>query len=174
MPSNIKCSCNTLNPSDVSHRACAHAHAWRKSLLRSLPDNSVDCFGKVLDVVRVKTRHADAAVLRHVDVVLLAQREDLLFGQTGEREHADLVGDVVPGAGSLELLEFRLESLTHLDDAAGHGAQVAFPLGEELLVVEDCGGDACAVRGRVGDFGTLQDGELRGDALGGVLSVGAG
>jgi hypothetical protein len=146
----------------------------RRDLLGRLPDNGVNSLGKVLDIVSVQTRHADASVLRHVDVVLLAQRKDLVLGETSEREHADLIGNVVPCAGSLELLELRLQRLAHLDNATGHGAEIAFPLSEELLVVENCGGDTCAVCGRVGDLGTLEDGELRGHALGGVLGVGAG
>jgi len=107
-------------------------------------------------------------------VVLLAKSQDLGLGQAGEREHADLVGDVVPCTGSLEFLEVVAQCRAHLDDAAGHGAQVTFPLGEQLFVVEDCGSDSCTVRGRVGDLGALEDGELGGDALGGVLGVRAG
>ena len=143
-------------------------------LLRRLPNNSINRLGEVLNIVRVQASHADAAVLGHVHVVLLAQRQDLLLAEAGEREHADLIGDVVPCAGSLELVELLLQRLAHLDDAARHGAEIAFPLGEELLVVEDCGGDAGAVGGRVGDLGALEDGELGGDALGGVFGVGAG
>lgn len=125
---------------------CSYIHSAH-SLLRSLPDDSINRLGKVLDIVRVQASHADTAVLSHVDVVLLAQRQDLLLAEAGEGEHADLVGDVVPRAGSLELVELLLERLAHLDDAAGHGAKIAFPLGEELLIVEDCGGDASSVGG---------------------------
>ena len=143
-------------------------------LVRSLPDDRVNRLRKVLDIVGVQASHADAAVFGHVDMVLLAQSQDLGLGQAGEREHADLIGNVVPRAGSLQLLEVLAQRRAHLDDAAGHGAQVTLPLGEQLWVVEDCGSDTGAVRGRVGDLGALQDGELRGDALGGVLGVRAG
>ena len=140
---------------------CAHTYARAgHSLLRSLPNNSINRLSEVLDIVRVQASHADTAVFSHVHVVLLAQRQDLRLAETREGEHADLVGDVVPRAGRLELVELRLERFAHLYDAAGHGAQIAFPLGEKLLVVEDCGGDAGAVGGRVGDFGSLEDGQL--------------
>jgi hypothetical protein len=118
-------------------------------LIRSLPDNRIDRLGEVLDVLGVQASHADTAVLGHVDVVLLAESQDLRLGQASEREHADLVGDVVPRAGSLQLLEVVAQCRAHLDDTAGHGAQVALPLGEQLLVVEDCGSNAGTVRRRV-------------------------
>lgn len=107
-------------------------------------------------------------------MVLLTQSQDLVLGQAGEREHANLVCDVVPSARSLQLLEVVAQSCAHLDDAARHGAQVTLPLGEQLFVIEHCGSDAGTVRGRVGDLGALEDGELGGNALGSVLGVRAG
>lgn len=150
-----------------SQLAC-HAH---NRLLR-LANDLVNGLGKVLDIPRVETSHADAAVLGHVDVGVLAQLQDLGLAETGEAEHADLVGDVVPGARGAELLELGTQDLAHLDDAAGHGAQVVLPLGEQGGVVEDGAGDAGAVQRGVGDLGALQDGELGGDAGGGVGGVG--
>mgnify|MGYP005989162607 CR=1 FL=1 len=97
---------------------------------------------------------------------------NLSLVQTSEGEHADLIGNVVPGAWRAKLLNLGAQSLAHADDAARHGRQVLFPLGKELGVVENSGSDASAVDGRVGDFGTLEDGQLRGNTANGALSVG--
>lgn len=99
---------------------------------------------------------------------LVAQGLDLLLRQAGETEHADLRGDVVPRAGGAAGLETLAQTAAHLQDAAAHGAQIILPLGEERGVVQDTASDAGAVRGRVGDLGALQDGQLAGDvAIGG-------
>lgn len=131
--------------------------------------------GRVHDIARVQAGHADAAILRHVDVRILAQLQDLGLGQAGEAEHADLVRDVLPRVrAAVEFLEQGAQRGAHVLDAAAHGAQVVLPLGEEGRVVEDGAGDAGAVRGRVADLGALQDGQLRGDAVDGRARVRAG
>ncbi|KAI7372235.1 PLP-dependent transferase [Hortaea werneckii] len=139
------------------------------SLVRRLPDHTIHGLGKVIDVLRIQTRHTNTSVLGHVDMELLAELLHLLLVEAGEGEHANLVGDVIPGAGSAHLLELGAELLAHLDDAAGHGAEVLLPLREQLLVVEDRAGYPGAVGGRVGDLGALQDGQLAAHA---VLRVG--
>lgn len=64
-----------------------------------------------------------------------------------------------------ELLEVLLEQGAHLDDAVGHGLELDEPLGVELGVVHDGGGDAGAVDGRVGVQRPHEDLDLRVDAL---------
>lgn len=139
--------------------------------LLHLPHDLIYGLGDVVDVFRVQPGHADAAVLGHVDVGVLADLQDLGLGQAREAEHADLVGDVVPGARGAELLQLGPQRRAHADDAPGHRAQVVLPLGEQGRVVHDGAGDAGPVQGRVGDLGPLQDGELRGDAGDGALGV---
>lgn len=68
---------------------------------------------------------------------LLPQSSNLLLVQAGEREHTDLVGDVIPGARCAELLELAAENFPHVNDTARHGAQVLLPLGKEGGVVEN-------------------------------------
>lgn len=89
---------------------------------------------------------------------LFSKDLDLLFGQSRETEHADLTGNVFPVAGGALCLEALPQTLAHLRDTAAHRPEVLLPLGKELGVIEDAAGDARAVRGRVGDFGALQDG----------------
>jgi hypothetical protein len=53
-------------------------------------------------------------------------------------EHANLVHDVIPLAGCLELLRQQPEQfLTHVNDPVGHGADIALPVLEQLGVVQD-------------------------------------
>ena len=49
------------------------------------------------------------------------QLQNLLFRQPCEAEHADLVGDVIPGAWGTEFLQLVAQCLAHLLDAARHG-----------------------------------------------------
>lgn len=158
----------TVGPS-VAYRA--HPSPRRSLRLLCGPDGLVERLRDVFNVVRVKTCHGDAAVLGHVDVRVLAQLQDLLLCQAGEAEHADLVGDVVPGTGGTELLELAAQCLAHLDDAARHGSQVLFPLCEELWCVQDEGGDTRTICRGVGDLGTLENGELRGHTSGGGCTI---
>lgn len=106
-------------------------------------------------------------------MTLLPQLHHLLLTQPGKGKHANLIRDMVPRSRRAHLLQFLAKRFTHRDDSAGHLPEIVFPLGKEFGVVEDGGGDACAVGGWVGDLGALQDGELRGDAADGLLGVGA-
>ena len=104
---------------------------------------------------------------------LLTKDLDLFLGETGEAEHANLVGDVVPGTWSALLLETLSDTLSHLEDAAGHGAEVLLPLLEQGGVIEDERGNAGTVGRGVRDLGSLQDSKLGGnigEGLGGVRS----
>lgn len=77
-------------------------HIARKISLLRLTYNLIDSLGEIFYVVRVQTRHGDAAVLRHVYVSILSELQDLRLTQSREGEHADLVSDVVPGTRGLE------------------------------------------------------------------------
>lgn len=138
----------------------------------NLPHDGIHSLGKVLDVVGVQAGHADAAVLGHVDVELLPEPQDLGLGQAGVAEHTDLVGDVVPVARGAQLGEPGTQGRAHAENAARHGTQVLLPLGEEGDVVEDGGGDAGAVDGRIANLGALQDGQLRSHAGDGLARRG--
>ena len=61
---------------------------------------------------------------------LILEDVDLELCEASETEHADLIGDVVPGSGGTLLLEKLAESLAHVNDATAHGAQVLLPLSE--------------------------------------------
>lgn len=53
-------------------------------------------------------------------------------------EHANLVHDMIPVSGSLELLRQQPEQLlAHIDDTARHGTDIALPVGEQLGIVQD-------------------------------------
>lgn len=105
---------------------------------------------------------------------LLPQCHHLLLTQPGEREHANLVCDVLPRSRSTLGLETRAQTLPHLDDAAAHRAQIFLPLGKEFGIVQNDAGDASTVRRRIGDLGPLQNGKLARDVLGCLRGVGAG
>lgn len=149
----------------------------RKFLFGPSLDGLVYGYSHIIRIVGVQARHADAAVLGHVDVRLRADPQHLLFGQPREAEHADLVRDVAPAPGLVvQLLQLGPQPRTHILDACAHLAQVGLPLGKQLLVVQHRAGDAGAIRRRVADFAALQDRELRRDArnrLRGVSSRGA-
>lgn len=151
-------------------------HGEKNGLLR-LPNNLIHRFGRILDIPRIESGHADPSVLSHVDMSLLSDPQHLRLRQAREAEHADLIRDVLPAPlAAVEGLQLGAEGLAHVLDAAAHRAQVGFPLGEEGRVVEHGAGDAGAVRGRVADLAALQDGQLGTDAAdgGGGVRAGAG
>lgn len=95
------------------HRLC-------KVLFRQL--NGVALFASQthLNVTRVQPSHADPSVFREVDACLLGQLRDLLGGQTGEGEHADLRFDVSPFSGCVKLDERVVKLGSHVNDPVGH------------------------------------------------------
>lgn len=146
----------------------------RASLLR-LPDYLIHRLGDIFHIPGIRARHADPPVLRHINMRILPDLQHLLLRQAREAEHADLIRDVLPAALlPVQLLQFPSQGFAHVDDAAGHGAQVGFPFFEELGVVEDEAGDAGAVGGRVADLAALEDGELGCYATDCALGVRAG
>lgn len=91
-------------------------------------DGLGDVLGKVLEVVLVETGHRDSSVTgpmfrdeklstvalktarhlaanSHVDRSLSSEGVDGLGLETGETEHPDLVGDVLPASGGVHVLE---------------------------------------------------------------------
>jgi hypothetical protein len=62
---------------------------------------------------------------------------------------AYLAGDVGPVVLAAQFLEVLLQQSAHFDDAVGHALDLAQPLLVEFSVVQDGGGNASAVDGRV-------------------------
>ena len=71
--------------------------------------------GEVVDVGVGHASHRDAAVAGHVDGVLVAERVDLLLGEAGEREHADLVVDMRPVFRGASLRQLVDQQRAHVD-----------------------------------------------------------
>lgn len=72
--------------------------------IKSLGD-LVDGIGQVLNVVRRDTSHANASILRQVDVVFQRQLLNLRWRQSSVAKHANLVGDVLPLTLAARLLQ---------------------------------------------------------------------
>lgn len=53
----------------------------------------------------------------------------LLTVEAGEAEHADLLGDVVPGPWGAQSLQLGLQLVPHQQDAVGHGLHIVLPAG---------------------------------------------
>lgn len=91
-------------------------------------DGLGDVLGKVLEVVLVETGHRDSSVTgpvsrdgklstaaikpatqsaarSHVNRSLSGEGVDGLSLETGETEHSDLIGDVLPASGGVHVLE---------------------------------------------------------------------
>ena len=49
--------------------------------------------------------------------------------ESGEAEHADLLGDVVPGPWGAQSLQLGLQLVPHQQHPVGHGLHVALPAG---------------------------------------------
>lgn len=81
---------------------------------------------------------------------------------------------MVPRSRGAEFLESCAQLVAHGDDAAGHGLQVVLPLSKELGVVEDGRSNTGAIQGRVGDFGSLENGQLGANAGDGGAGVRSG
>lgn len=69
-----------------------------------VPHHVVQGLCKVVDIAGIQASHTDATVLGHVDVPFLSNGEDLLLGDSGEAEHTDLTGDVIPVSRSVEFV----------------------------------------------------------------------
>ena len=133
--------------------------------------NLEDGLRETADVLAGDTGNGNTTILGSIDAVLLGELVHLLRGQAGVSKHANLAGDVAPVVLAAELLEVLLEESTHGDDAVSHLLDLTEPLLVESRAVEDLGGDAGTVNGRVGVQRSDDDLELRVDTL---LLVGIG
>lgn len=119
-------------------------------------DGLVDGRGHVVDVLGGQTAHVDATAGHHVDVFLLHHefhlfrcvkhrktpvgfrgvggsaraglRRRSLTVEPCEAEHADLVGDVVPGSRRPQALELFLQLSPHQQHSVSHGLHVVLPV----------------------------------------------
>mmetsp|Transcript_71340 Transcript_71340/g.209135 ORF Transcript_71340/g.209135 Transcript_71340/m.209135 type:complete len:267 (-) Transcript_71340:414-1214(-) len=78
-----------------------------------------------------------------------------------EGEHADLVGDVVPGARRPLLLQALAQEAAHLQDAVRHGSKLVLPGLEARLAAQDLHHELGAVLRRAGVHGPDHQLELR-------------
>lgn len=53
----------------------------------------------------------------------------LLTVEASEAEHADLLGDVVPGPRGAQSLQLGLQLVPHQQDTVGHGPHIVLPAG---------------------------------------------
>ena len=102
---------------------------------------------------------------------LTPQLPHLLLAQPRETEHPDLFGNMIPFPWRSQFVQMTFERFAHLHDPAGHRPQIVLPLREQRIVVEHLRRDARAVGRWVRDLAALEDSELRGDALRGVLCL---
>ena len=102
---------------------------------------------------------------------ILPHNTDLLFCQPCKAKHANLARDVVPCPGGPHLIQLLLQDLPHLDNATAHRPQVFFPISKQLLVIQDNARYLRTVDRRIGDLGSLEDGQLGGDASCGVCAL---
>mmetsp|Transcript_39769 Transcript_39769/g.71393 ORF Transcript_39769/g.71393 Transcript_39769/m.71393 type:complete len:241 (+) Transcript_39769:491-1213(+) len=106
--------------------------------------------GEALHVLAVDAGHGDAAVAGHVDGVLRRELVHILGVHSGEAEHADLVGDVVPGTRGARGLQRLAQALAHGDDAVRHRLHLAVPLLLQRRVAQDLSDNSRAVERGVG------------------------
>ena len=87
-------------------------------------------------------------------------------GRKHRPEHANLINDMVPSAGGVELFgQQSIKLFPHVDDTTGHGLDIEFPLLEELGVVQDQSDQSRAMSGGVTDLASAEDGELTADLV---------
>ena len=97
----------------------------------------VDGLCNVLNVVGVDASHRDAAVFQKVDVPLVNQQLALALGQSCEREHTNLIGDVIPRTRGAQLFNGTAKLTTHVVDAVSHEFDFSSPLRAESIVAQD-------------------------------------
>lgn len=121
----------------------------------------MDGLGDVVHVLRGDAGDGNASVFRQVHVELFRQTLDLLGLESGEAEHADLVGDVLPGVRVAGALDAGAELAPHRDDPVRHLLYVSEPLLFEFGVGEYLLHEAGAVQRRVGVHDADHDLDLR-------------
>ena len=81
-------------------------------------------------------------------------------------EHADLIKNVVPSAGSLKLHgQQPVKFFPHLDDTTSHCLDILLPLLKQLGVVQDQRDQSRAVSWGVTDLASSEDGKLTADLI---------
>ena len=90
---------------------------------------------EVAHVVVRNTSDRNAAILGQVDMVLVHKLVDLLWRDTQEGKHADLVRNVLPVVlGAVLLVQQRLELTAHVVDTVSHTLDFLEPLGVQCRV----------------------------------------
>ena len=97
-------------------------------LISEVLSDVLDGVGNVFDVACGEACHGDSSVSSHVNVVLIDHCLTLLGGEACEREHADLVGDMVPVALGAVLNQCILQDHSHLVHSVSHCLQFKEPL----------------------------------------------
>lgn len=92
---------------------------------------------KVLYILRGQASNTDSTIISEVDVEAFLQGLALGLTQTSVGEHADLVDDVLPFAGSVHSDKFVIEGLAHGFDTGDHCGEVIHPFGVELRIIKD-------------------------------------
>lgn len=85
----------------------------------------------VVDILGGHTAHVDATASHQVDVLLLYEIFDLFGVEAGETEHADLLGDMVPGARRAQCLELGLQLSSHEQHSVRHCLHIVLPADRE-------------------------------------------
>jgi len=129
----------------------------------------LDSISNVFNVLGVKTSHGDSARLDQVDVVFLGEELTLFSIQSGEREHTNLVGNVIPVSGASIINQSLLEGISHFDDSVGDHFHFGQPGLVSLGVGEDSVDNEGTVLGRVGVHGSDDGLQLRRNVDGTLL-----
>jgi len=80
----------------------------------------MDGIGHLGNSLAAQTSHGDAAIGHHVNVVLPNQSLTLGLGETGVREHAYLIDDVLPRPRRAIVLDCIVQLLSHTLNAVRH------------------------------------------------------
>merc|ERR1719189_1911527 len=103
------------------------AHRAGSSLSGGVADDLIDAIDHVLDVALVQPGEGDTTRLQQIDVMLLNQALALRGRQACEREHADLISDVVPRPGRALLLQALPQQSPDFENAVRHALQLNLP-----------------------------------------------
>ena len=137
--------------------------------LLDLSDSFVDALSKVVDIFRIQTSHLKKKSIpkNHKNQSLIAEtytytsitheitrsfilQEVALVGvESSERKHADLVGDVIPLAGSSKLFQTTSELVSHEIDSVRHFFDVLSPLCRQFWCVQYSRHDSGAMCRRI-------------------------
>lgn len=119
-------------------------HVWgtSKSIIVS---DIFDGFGNILNVFCSQTSYGDSAVLGHVNVMLGDHGFTLLDCQSCEREHTNLVRNMVPSSTSANSFKSWSQKLSHLSYAIGDSHKFIKPLLSQVGLVQYHCSDSCAM-----------------------------